>query len=119
MTSWSERNRGPIPEGRYTFNPANVQNYDDLSLAQKLASLVPPQIRKTGEWPGGVAAWGRQRVELSAEPGTNTYGRSGFFIHGDLTPGSVGRIDLRSREVDFFCTVGPSSDDLLVEVDYP
>lgn len=113
------RNRGPIPEGRYYFNPANVQSFSDLSLAEKIASLVPPPIWKLGPWPGGLPAWGNQRVELSADPSTNTYGRSGFFIHGGLTPGSAGCIDLCDRDVDFFSAVGTSADDITVEVDYP
>ncbi|MEP7012661.1 MAG: RHS repeat-associated core domain-containing protein [Acidobacteriota bacterium] len=104
---------GPIPEGRYSFNTANVQSFSGLSAFQKAAAYL-----KRGTWPGGTIAWGDQRVELNADSSTNTYGRGGFFIHGGFTPGSAGCIDLCDRDRDFFSAVGGSGE-VTVEVDYP
>jgi RHS repeat-associated protein len=110
-------NRGPIPEGRYYFNPKNIQEYADIAPAEAAAGYVP--FVKLGPWPGGRVAWGDYRVELTADPKTNTYGRSGFYIHGGSTPGSAGCIDLCDRDYQFFSAVGRSSEEILVEVDYP
>ena len=110
------RDRGPIPEGMYSFNPALIQNYDrHVNALDKLAGLVAAR----GGWRGGRASWGNNRVELTPYPSTNTYGRSGFYIHGGKTPGSRGCIDLCSRADDFFSVVGTDPGSLDVDVDYP
>lgn len=109
------RNVGPIPEGRYFFNPAFIQNFDrHTNAAEKAAALVG-----RGGWPGGKVSWGNQRAELTADPSTNTYGRSGFYIHGGSNPGSAGCIDLCANADDFFSAVGSEPGTLDVDVDYP
>jgi RHS repeat-associated protein len=113
------RDRGPIPEGRYTLNPAAVQSFADLTVAQKAASLLPTKPVKVGSWPGGVVAWGVMRAELQAVQGTNTYGREHFFVHGGSVPGSAGCIDLCNGEVEFFSALGGGGYEVLLEVDYP
>jgi hypothetical protein len=114
-----KENVGPIPAGQYFFNPATIQNFDDLPIHQQLASLVPPQVRKVGEWPGGVIAWGKQRVELTPDRSTNTHGRGGFFIHGGAYPGSAGCIDLCGAAADFFSAVPDTGGEIPVFVSYP
>jgi hypothetical protein len=109
-----QRNVGPIPEGRYSFNPAMIQNFDDLAIHQKVGSLV-----RKGEWPGGTVAWGKHRVELTPDSSTNTHTRSGFFIHGGLVPGSAGCIDLCGEAEDFFDAVPNTGAEIPVFVDYP
>lgn len=74
--------------------------------------------QKVGPWPGGGIAWGDHRVALKPADGTNTYGRSGFFIHGGAIPGSAGCIDLTSANKDFFSAVERTIDKIPVYVDY-
>lgn len=72
---------GPIPPGQYQ--------------AESAAAL-------TGISPLGSAArvlfgrgdWGSFRVPLVAYPGTDTFGRDGFFLHGGAFEGSAGCIDV-------------------------
>lgn len=40
------------------------------------------------------ADWGDWRVSMSPAPGAETFGRSGFFLHGGSVPGSAGCIDI-------------------------
>ena len=40
--------------------------------------------------------WGVYRVPLHPFPGTNTYGRENFFLHGGQKPGSAGCIDVNA-----------------------
>ena len=39
-------------------------------------------------------SWGKRRVWLKPDENTNTYGRTNFSIHGGLTKGSRGCIDI-------------------------
>jgi RHS repeat-associated protein len=105
---------GPIPEGRYSFSPSAIQ---ELSLFDNLVGTLSLGMR--GAWPGGSAAWGQQRVFLDPAPGTETYGRSGFAIHGGAQPGSRGCIDLCNAAPDFFSAIDRSLDRIPVLVDYP
>jgi RHS repeat-associated protein len=118
------RNVGPIPEGRYSFNSANIQNWNNLTGANQAASWLSPiaqklGLGKLGAWPGGTYAWGTQRVPLTPAAGTDTLGRSNFFIHGGAEPGSAGCIDLCRQAGDFFNAVAGTTGDIEVEVDYP
>jgi hypothetical protein len=67
---------GPIPEGTYSFASSDLRASD----------------------PAGVRAffqdWGNYHVPVSPTFGTNTFGRSGFHIHGGLSRGSAGCIDV-------------------------
>jgi hypothetical protein len=38
--------------------------------------------------------WGDWRVPLIPDPGTDTKGRGGFYLHGGRRPGSGGCIDI-------------------------
>jgi RHS repeat-associated protein len=107
-------NVGPIPEGQYYFNPAMIQNFDELTIHQQAGSFA-----RRGQWPGGTIAWGRQRVELRPDRSTNTYGRGGFFIHGGLVPGSAGCIDLCGQAGSFFSAVPDIGTEIPVFVNYP
>lgn len=72
------RNQGPIPAGRYRLFASDVSNpsfFGDISR------------RMRGDW-------GDWRVRLYPESNTETYGRSGFFLHGGDQPGSAGCIDI-------------------------
>lgn len=74
----TSKNNGPIPLGNYTANK---------SLLSK-PGLIGTTLRNfRGDW----GAW---RLPLTPNPNTNTYGRSGFFLHGGQFPGSAGCIDI-------------------------
>ena len=84
-TDPSERNKGPLPPGRYT--------------------LDPKEISEGGFFRSLLGDWGKYRAPLKPVVGTNTYGRDGFFMHGGAKPGSKGCIDLGSGDEDFFSRV--------------
>lgn len=72
-----QRDAGPIPHGRYWVQPSQLW---------------------TNRWfkTGSRAAWGNYRLAIHVWPGTETYGRGGFFIHGGDRLGSAGCIDLHA-----------------------
>ncbi len=92
----SVANKGPIPEGSYTVDPARTQSYSSTSTWDRLKGNIG-----LGTWPGGTESWGDTRTWLTPMKGTNTYGRSGFSIHGGTTPGSAGCIDLTKNNNSF------------------
>lgn len=71
--------KGPIPEGEYWIQPAQMWENN----AVKSALGVTPR-----------AAWGNYRITIHPYPATKTYNRGGFFIHGGQVAGSAGCIDL-------------------------
>ena len=73
-------NKGPIPRGRYTAISRDLSN--------------PPWFKDIARnLPGLGADWGDWRVRLRPGPETETFGRSGFFLHGGSIRGSAGCID--------------------------
>jgi RHS repeat-associated protein len=73
---------GPIPPGTYTLDPKRITE---------------------GWWGRDLTGdWGKYRVPLSPEPGTETYSRSGFFLHGGKSPGSAGCIDVGANDRQLF-----------------
>ena len=90
-------NKGPIPEGTYYANQNQRQNitaFDavagtGIGIANKLGANI-----HRGKWNGGPISWGTKRVWLQPDANTNTYGRSGFTIHGGWSKGSAGCIDI-------------------------
>jgi hypothetical protein len=74
----SAKDRGPIPTGGYTLHTNQLTN--------------PGRVGDIGRNMRGD--WGDWRAPLVPGPGTNTYGRSGFFLHGGRYPGSAGCIDV-------------------------
>ena len=91
---FDDSNTGPIPPGDYYIKVNEIQT---ISGRDKALGLVG-----RGGWPGGTDAWGSQRAWIYAMPGTNTYGRGGFSIHGGAVPGSAGCIDLTGNVNVFF-----------------
>jgi hypothetical protein len=85
-------NKGPIPEGLYYARQSRRQNVSALDAAW--GTFTGLFNIDHGKWKGGPAAWGLQRVWLEPDSQTNTYGRSGFSIHGGLSKGSAGCIDI-------------------------
>jgi RHS repeat-associated protein len=76
-------NTGPLPPGRYNIFPGEL----------KVGGFVMLHIDPRD--------WGNFRVALNPNPGTNTFGRSGFFLHGGhLRPGSEGCIKVGGPNQD-------------------
>lgn len=85
-------NKGPIPEGIYY---ANQDQRQKISLKDALGGTITGILDiNRGKWKGGPVSWGLRRVWLKPDVKTNTYGRSGFSIHGGLNKGSAGCIDI-------------------------
>ncbi|MFM9881277.1 MAG: RHS repeat-associated core domain-containing protein [Burkholderiaceae bacterium] len=74
VTDPSIKDRGPIPPGTYALDPKNI-------------TPNGPNTLLSGDW-------GALRVSLTPTGDTNTFGRSGFYVHGGFAPGSAGCIDL-------------------------
>jgi hypothetical protein len=113
-------NQGPIPEGWYTADPAQIQRWSDLSIPNRVASTFSKvwevaSGNKAGAWPGGLIAWGEIRLPLSPAQVGN---RSNFFIHGGLVPGSAGCIDLTKHNNAFFKTFAGHGASLPLSVRY-
>lgn len=74
----TKKDTGPIPPGNYV---ADVSNLSDPGFLQDVARNV-------------VSDWGDWRTPLIPLPGTNTFGRGGFFLHGGRREGTAGCIDV-------------------------
>ena len=84
--------KGPIPEGIYYANQDQRQN---IGVSDAIIGLATGILNvNRGKWKGSLPAWGMRRVWLEPDPETNTYGRDGFMIHGGLSKGSAGCIDI-------------------------
>lgn len=81
-----ESGNGPIPQGQYWIQPSQLWTNRWYSLASR-------------------AAWGRHRITIHVFPGTQTYNRGGFFIHGGTHAGSAGCINLHGRMEDLLDTL--------------
>jgi hypothetical protein len=73
-----KKDTGPIPRGNY------MAFIWDLSNAGFFGDLLRNLRGDWGDW----------RVPLTPIGGTNTQGRSGFFLHGGSYPGSAGCVDV-------------------------
>jgi hypothetical protein len=73
---------GPIPPGLYWIQPSQMWTNHWYNLAPR-------------------AAWGDHRLTIHVMPGTETFGRGGFFIHGGTHAGSAGCINLHAGMEDF------------------
>jgi RHS repeat-associated protein len=82
--------QGPTPAGNYTINPSEISK---AGIARKLMNFF------------GITDWGDYRASLHPDEGTNTYGRSGFFLHGGELPGSAGCIDIGTNDKLLFPTL--------------
>ena len=72
-----------------------------------------------GHWKGSLPAWDTSRVWLQPDVNTNTYGRSGFTIHGGLTKGSAGCIDIPWQTGKLNDYLDDCQDSVPVYVKYP
>ena len=102
-TNTKDQGKGPIPEGRYTADPKNVSHVTGLRYVLR-------QFR---------GDWGHYRVPLTPDSTTETFGRSGFFLHGGSNPGSAGCIDVGRNEDEVFKWVTGASGVVDVRAVYP
>lgn len=107
------KDKGTIPAGIYVARQSELQFYKDISWGDRQRSAIG-----FGTWRGGTDSWGNSRVWLDASKDTNTYGRSGFSIHGGAVPGSAGCIDLTSSMDDFTKWFENNGHDLIINVKY-
>ena len=108
-----EANKGPIPEGKYLVDPSQTQSFFYTSDFNRFKGKFG-----LGTWPGGKNSWGEFRTWLTPIDGTETYGRSGFSIHGGTTPGSAGCIDLTKYNRSFHAWLINRENPILLNVKY-
>jgi hypothetical protein len=97
------RKLGPIPEGDYLLDPTEINE----------VSGFPQWLRS---WTGD---WGNFRVNVTPMPGTETHGRSGFFVHGGDAPGSAGCIDVGDQDTVLFPQLRNLEGPVRLRVQYP
>ena len=110
-------NHGPIPEGTYWADQKQRQNIGLLDAV--LGGITKVFNLPYGAWKGSIPAWGTKRVWLRPDANTNTYGRSGFSIHGGLTKGSAGCIDIPWQTGKLSNYLDNCQDSVPVYVKYP
>ncbi len=110
-------NHGPIPEGTYWADQKQRQNIGLLDAV--LGAITKVFNLPYGAWKGSIPAWGTKRVWLRPDTNTNTYGRSGFSIHGGLTKGSAGCIDIPWQTGKLSNYLDNCQDSVPVYVKYP
>ncbi|NRF85542.1 DUF2778 domain-containing protein [Burkholderia gladioli] len=71
------RGEGPIPAGTYWIQPSQM-------WTNRWYNIAPRSV------------WGDHRITIHIMPGTMTFNRGGFFIHGGSHTGSAGCINLHS-----------------------
>lgn len=98
------KNIGPIPEGKYILKSGELHNYDKASLYNKVVN-----------WRGD---WGKNRIQLHPLKGTNTFGRTGFNIHGGKEWGSAGCIDLQKNMPSFAREFLKENKNIILKVKY-
>ena len=110
-------NKGPIPEGTYYADQDQRQNITALDAVW--GGITKVFNLPYGHWKGSLPAWGTSRVWLRPDDNTNTYGRSGFSIHGGLTKGSAGCIDIPWQTGKLNNYLDGCQDSVPVYVKYP
>ena len=100
---------GPIPEGGYTVDPSKIQRWSDLPWYQKALAVVG-----RGEWPGGPATWGDERVPIDGSILT----RGGFFIHSGWGTTTAGCIKILNGISSFFSYFSAQQSSIPLTVNY-
>ena len=111
--------KGPIPEGIYYANQDQRQSLTPQNIALKLGEKLGLDMQQKSGWSGNPISWGTSRVWLQPDVNTNTYGRSGFTIHGGLAKGSSGCIDIPWQTGKLNNYLDECQDSVPVYVKYP
>ena len=108
------KNEGPIPEGEYFITPLSENEDDSIQVLKpsdefvgltsgainSLLQFATLPTKKFGKFYGGSYAWGKTRIPIQPKIKIiiNSQGKSvirdNFFIHGGISVGSAGCIDL-------------------------
>jgi len=114
-------NKGPIPEGTYYADQNQRQTITPLQAGWGIIAPIANKIlpKPKGTWNGSLPAWGTRRVWLRPDENTNTYGRSGFTIHGGWSKGSAGCIDIPWQTKQLSDFLDNCQDSVPVYVKYP
>lgn len=105
------KDAGPIPKGNYMVGPIERRK-GDTTPVDAVTALFNKFIGKYDNTPTkdtlfqsqseySRIGWGNYRAPIIPKPGTNTYGRGDFYIHGGSFEGSHGCIDLTNEMDDF------------------
>lgn len=96
---------GPTPEGDYYVGKLQTSNLEKTNPFMDFARVLFQKGQSSHDWNKDTAgtriAWGYYRAPIIPKSGTNTYGRSSFYVHGGALPASHGCIDLTSSMDDF------------------
>ncbi|MBQ8481972.1 MAG: DUF2778 domain-containing protein [Alphaproteobacteria bacterium] len=111
--------KGPIPEGTYYANQDQRQSLTPKNIALKLGEKLGFDMNQKSDWSGNPISWGTSRVWLQPDDNTNTYGRSGFTIHGGLAKGSRGCIDIPWQTGKLNNYLDDCQDSVPIYVKYP
>jgi hypothetical protein len=89
---------GPIPEGEFTFLRTDMLTFTrweqaKMALARESEYVDPSGLALHGDWGAARAPLRPIRVRPTKLCGSTT-GRSGFYLHGGVMPGSSGCIDI-------------------------
>lgn len=91
------KDKGPIPEGRYSFRADRIATFDTTERLTLLGGgyFTDPfgGTIHGGDWGAGRVPLAPVRIDPSPFCG-NTAARSGFYMHGGIMPGSSGCIDI-------------------------
>lgn len=105
------KDAGPLPKGNYTVGPiesrkGNTQEIGAITalwnkLLGKYDNVPQKDTTFQSESEYSRIGWGNFRAPIIPKPGTVTYGRDNFYIHGGSFEGSHGCIDLTNQMSDF------------------
>ena len=109
--------KGPLPEGSYDVKQSEYNDLND-SIGDKLKNYGTELYSSIFGQASRTDSWGTERVWLTPQVGTETYGRDGFTIHGGISAGSAGCIDLVDNAPTFFDFFKSLGSDAVLQVDY-
>jgi len=102
-----EENKGPTPEGWWIVDPQNAYGIDK--------SNNPIDMLK---WLYKFYGQGEAYINIYPTPDNPSQRTLGFSIHGGISPGSIGCIDLTSNMYTFYKTFQSHNKSMLLNVDY-
>ena len=105
------KDAGPLPKGDYTIGPIQTRKGNTSEIGAitalwnkalgKYNNVAAKDTSFQSESEFSRIGWGNYRATIIPKPGTVTYGRGDFYIHGGSFEGSHGCIDLTNQMSDF------------------
>jgi hypothetical protein len=125
----NRKDQGPVPEGWYSVNlkpaPWRVAKPDPSSGAinsnpQGGIELLPERFSTTSMGIVTYEGWGTIRARLEPQKGTNTFGRSNFYLHNSEKGYSHGCIETSTAIFGYMISYrSTGAKSISVKVDYP